>query len=120
MYLIGTVLTGPFGFAYFGLLNTAVPGLTFVAMVLSFVPHDLTCGPQVALIAAGQWQLDRLPALVDDLRRAGAVDRHRTAAIGSGYMIALYILFCAVVSIVAAALIPDYTNKDISEEHDRP
>ncbi len=26
----------------------------------------------------------------------------------------------AVVSIVATALMPDYTNKDISEEHDRP
>ena len=42
------------------------------------------------------------------------------AATGSGYMIALYILFCAVVSIVAASLMPDYTNKDISQEHDRP
>jgi general stress protein CsbA len=42
------------------------------------------------------------------------------AATGSGYMIALYILFCAVVSIVATVLMPDYTNKDISEKHDRP
>ena len=42
------------------------------------------------------------------------------AATGSGYAIALYILFCAVVSIIATALMPDYTNKDISEEHDRP
>ena len=38
------------------------------------------------------------------------------AATGSGYMIALYILFCAVVSIVATALMPDYTNKEISTE----
>jgi general stress protein CsbA len=42
------------------------------------------------------------------------------AATGSGYAIALYILFCAIVSIIATALMPDYTNKDISEEHDRP
>ena len=42
------------------------------------------------------------------------------AATGSGYVIALYILFCAIVSIAAVALMPDYTNKDISEEHDRP
>ena len=38
------------------------------------------------------------------------------AAFGSGYVIAVYILFCAVVSIVATVLMPDYTNQDISEE----
>jgi hypothetical protein len=42
------------------------------------------------------------------------------AATGSGYAIAVYILFCAIVSIVATALMPDYTNQDISEEHDKP
>jgi hypothetical protein len=38
------------------------------------------------------------------------------AAFGSGYVIAVYILFCAIVSIIATALLPDYTNRDISEE----
>src|ERR1700731_2880009 len=38
LYLIGAVLTGLFGFVYFGLLNTAVPGLIFIAIGLSFVP----------------------------------------------------------------------------------
>ena len=33
MYLIGSVLTGLFGFAYFGLLNTGVPELIFIAIV---------------------------------------------------------------------------------------
>jgi len=42
------------------------------------------------------------------------------AATGSGYVIALYILFCAIVSIVATALMPDNTNQDIAEEHDNP
>ena len=41
------------------------------------------------------------------------------AAFGSGCVIALYILFCAI-AIVATALLPDYTNRDISEEHDSP
>jgi hypothetical protein len=35
-------------------------------------------------------------------------------------VVALYILFCAIVSIVATSLMPDYTNQDISEEHDKP
>ena len=39
------------------------------------------------------------------------------AATGSGYAIAVYILFCAVVSIIATALMPDLTNRDISQEH---
>jgi hypothetical protein len=38
----------------------------------------------------------------------------------SGYAIAVYILFCAIVSIVATSLMPDYTNQDISQEHDKP
>ena len=42
------------------------------------------------------------------------------AAFGSGYVIALYILLCAIISIIATAMLPDYTNRDISEEHDRP
>jgi hypothetical protein len=39
------------------------------------------------------------------------------AAYGSGYVIAGYILFCAIVSIVSTMMLPDYTNRDISEEH---
>ena len=38
------------------------------------------------------------------------------AAFGSGYAVAAYILFCAMVSIIATALLPDYTNRDISGE----
>src|SRR5271166_1410420 len=39
------------------------------------------------------------------------------AAFGSGYVIAVYILFCAMVSVVATVLLPDYTNCDISGEY---
>jgi hypothetical protein len=38
------------------------------------------------------------------------------AATGSGYVIALYILFCAVVSVATTAFLPDRTNRDISQE----
>jgi hypothetical protein len=38
----------------------------------------------------------------------------------SGYAIALYILVCAVISFAAALLLPDDTNRDISQECDRP
>jgi hypothetical protein len=36
----------------------------------------------------------------------------------SGYAIAVFIAACAVLSLVATALMPDYTGKDISQEYD--
>ena len=38
------------------------------------------------------------------------------AATGSGYVIALYILFCVIVTIVSTIFLPDLTNRDISQE----
>jgi hypothetical protein len=35
-----------------------------------------------------------------------------------GYAIAIYIAACAVVSLISAAFIPDYTGRDISMEYD--
>jgi hypothetical protein len=35
---------------------------------------------------------------------------------GSGYSIALYVLVSAAISIAATLSLPDYTNRDISEE----
>ena len=128
MYIIGAVLTGLFGFAYFAMLNTAVPALIFIAIVLSFVPHDLLYGPQAALIAECFTQRLRYSGSsigyqLSSIISGGPAPLIATAllaATGSGYTIAVYILFCAIVSIVATAFMPDYTNKDISEEHDRP
>src|SRR6201984_891420 len=51
IYLIGSVAARIFGFIYFAMLNTVVPGWMFLAIVLSFIPHDLMYGPQAALIA---------------------------------------------------------------------
>jgi len=39
------------------------------------------------------------------------------AATHSGYSVAIYIFMTAVVSVVATAFLPDYTNRDISQEH---
>jgi hypothetical protein len=38
------------------------------------------------------------------------------AATGSGYVIAAYILMCAIVSVSATIPLPDNTNRDISRE----
>ena len=126
MYLIGAVVTGVFGFVYFAMLDTMVPGWIFLAIVLSLIPHDLMYGPQAALIAE---------CFTGRLRYSGASLGYQLASViaggpapliatalfaayKSGYAIALYILACAVISVIAAALLPDYTNRDISAEYD--
>ena len=50
-YLIGAVAMGVFGFIYFAVLNSLVPGLIFLGIMLSFVMHGILYGPQAALIA---------------------------------------------------------------------
>ena len=125
MYLIGAVLTGIYGFVYFALLDTTVPIWIFIAIVLSFVPHDLLYGPQAALIAECFTPRLRYSGASIDYQLSSVISGGPApliatalfAAFGTGYAIAAYILFCAVVSIIATAILPDYTNREISEEH---
>ncbi len=126
MYLIGVVTIGLFGFAYFGMLGTGMPWVIFIAIVLSLIPHDMQYGPQAALIAE---------SFTPRLRYSGASLGYQLASLiaggpspiiatalfasyQSGYAIAIYIAVCALISLVSAAMMPDYTGKDISAEYD--
>jgi MFS family permease len=126
MYLIGAAVTGLFGFLYFGMLDTMIPSAVFIAIVLSLIPHDMMYGPQAALIAE---------AFTPRLRYSGASLGYQLASIiaggpapliatalfaayHTGYAIAIYILGCAVISLVATGFMPDYTGQDISAEYD--
>ena len=92
MYLIGAVATGMFGFVYFAMLNSLVPALMFLAVMLSFVPHGMIFGPQAALFAECFTPRLRYSGTsigfhlaVDYRRRAGAADCHRAAGLaGTG------------------------------------
>jgi MFS family permease len=127
MYMIGSVFVGIFGFIYFALLDTKVPALIFVAIALSLLPVMTCYGPQAALIAE---------SFTPRLRYSGASLGYQLASIiaggpspfiatalfatfNSSFPIALYILGCAVIGIVATTLLTDYTNKDISAEYER-
>jgi MFS family permease len=127
MYLIGVLVMGIFGFLYFGMLEKATPAWILAAIILSLVPHDLMYGPQAAFIAE---------SFTGRLRYSGASIGYQLASViaggpapliatalfahyHSGYAIAGYILACSVVSAIAAALLEDYTNKDISDEYDQ-
>jgi MFS family permease len=126
VYMLGAALTGVYGFAYFGLLNTGVTGLIFLAVAVSLIPHDIMYGPQAALIAE---------CFTGRLRYSGSSLGYQLASViaggpapliaaalyaeyRSGMAIALYILACAVISLIATAMLPDYTNRDISAEYD--
>ena len=126
MYMSGVVVTGLFGFLYFGMVDTAIPSAVFIAIVLSLIPHDMQYGPQAALIAE---------AFTPRLRYSGASLGYQLASViaggpapiiatalfatyHTGYAVAVYIAACAAISLVAVAFMPDYTGKDISVEYD--
>jgi len=124
IYMLGAALTGAYGFAYFTLLDTRAPALVTLAVVLSLVPHDMMYGPQAALIAESftgrlrysgaslGYQLSSLiaggPA---PLIASSLMSRYR-----SSMPIAVFILGCAIISLLATAMLKDNTNKDISSD----
>ena len=124
--MLGAAVTGVFGFIYFAMIDTGSPVLVFIAIVLSLIPHDMQYGPQAALIAE---------AFTPRLRYSGSSLGYQLASIiaggpapiiagllfgafHTGYAISVYIAACAIVSLVSAAMMPDYTGRDISAEYD--
>jgi len=125
MYMLGAAATGVYGFIYFGLLDTGSLPLIFLAIVVSLIPHDMQYGPQAALIAE---------SFTGRLRYSGASLGYQLSSViaggpapliatwlfgvyGSAYAIAFYIAACSVVTLIATALMPDYTGRDIAREY---
>jgi MFS family permease len=123
MYIIGCIFVAVFTFAYFAMLDTRSTTLIFIAVALSFIPVMTMYGPEAALIAE---------AFTPRLRYSGASLGYQLASIiaggpapfistwlfatyGATWPIGIYVVICAVISIGATAMLPDYTNKDISE-----
>ena len=115
-----------FGFIDFALLNTMVPGWIFLAIMLSLIPHDMMYGPQAALIAE---------SFTGRLRYSGSSLGYQLASIiaggpapliatwlygtyGTPYAIAGYIAVCAIITLIAVAMMTDYTGKDIEGEYE--
>ncbi len=125
MYMIGAIVTGVFGFIYFGMLATGSLPVIFFAIILSLIPHDMMYGPQAALIAE---------SFTGRLRYSGASLGYQLASVIAGgpapliaawlygtfhsaTAIAGYVALCAVISLIATAAMTDYTGKDISGEY---
>jgi metabolite-proton symporter len=125
MYMIGAAVTGIFGFAYFAMLNTGSATIIFIAVVISLVPHDMLYGPQAALIAESftgrlRYSGSSLGYQLASIIAGGPAPLIATWLFGtyrSSFPIALYIAICAIITLIATALMTDYTGKDISGEY---
>ena len=136
-YMIGAVLMGAFAYPYFLLLQTKNPVVVVIAIVLSVsFFHDWLYGPQAALIS------ERFGT---KLRYSGASLGYQLASITAGgpapiiatylvanskgilgpgaptyTLIALYIIFMAVVSFVSTALLREYSGKAAAADVGEP
>jgi MFS family permease len=126
VYIAGIIGTGIWGFVYFGMLDSRVAVLAFIAIALSLVFHDLQYGPQAAMIA------ESFPTR---LRYSGASIGYQLASIVAGgpapliaaalfaaykssTPVAVYILISAVISLIATLMMPERSRQDISVEHE--
>jgi hypothetical protein len=108
------------------MVNTGIAAVIFLAIVLSLIPHDMMYGPQAALIAE---------SFTGRLRYSGASLGYQLASVIAGgpapliaawlfgkyhtpYAIAGYIAACAVISVIATALMTDRTGASIASEYD--
>lgn len=121
LYLIGVALTFVWAFPFVSLVNTGVPILIGLAVVLSMIPHNMQSGAQSALISQ---------SFAPEIRYSGAsIGYSLTSIIGGGiaplictylihtygslYAVGFYIAFTAVISFIAAALIKQRSEDDI-------
>jgi hypothetical protein len=126
VYMVGVILTGAVAFPYFGLLNTGVAALVVIAVIVSLIPHDLQYGPQAALIAE---------SFTGRLRYSGASMGYQLASLTAGgpapliatkllsvyhssAPIALYIVGCSVVSLLALLFMKERSQVDHTVEYD--
>jgi len=124
LYMIGAAAMVIYSFVYFGLLDTAVPALVLLAVVLSLPIHDIQYGPQAAFIAE---------AFTPRVRYSGSSLGYQLASITAGgpapliavalfsiynssLPIAIYMAVCALISLASAAVMPDRGKADIDAD----
>ena len=109
-YMFGAVAMALFAWPYFALLDTRVPGLVLLAIILAPIVHDIQYGPQAAFIAE---------AFPPRVRYSGASLGYHLASVtaggpapiiaayllsqfGSSLAIVAYIVVCALISLWSA------------------
>jgi MFS family permease len=115
IFMFGAAGTGLFAFAYFALLDTALPGPVVLATLIAFFFHNLMWG-SVAVLAAEcfaprlRYSGTSIGYQFATALAGGTAPMIATALLlwtGASQMIAIYVFASAIVSIAAAATLPD-------------
>jgi MFS family permease len=122
VYVTGAVLMAIVAFPFFLLLNTAVLGFIILGTALIAIAHSIQYGPQSSYIA------ENFPT---SLAYAGSGLGYQAASLIAGgpapllatwmlptfgwQAIAVYIIACVVLTLIAAALLPDRSRSDVAE-----
>ncbi len=124
IYMAGSALMGVYGFVLFAAMDSGIAVIAFLGVFLALIPHAMQYGPQAAMIA------ESFPT---NLRYAGAGMGYQLASViaggpaplvatyllketGSGWSIAAAIAGCAVISLIAVALLDDRSKADINDD----
>ncbi|MEV6039187.1 MFS transporter [Nonomuraea sp. NPDC052116] len=126
LYIIGSAAMVVWSFVYWPLLDTRVPSLVLLAIVLAAPIHDIQYGPQATFIAE---------SFTGRLRYSGASLGYQLASVTAGgpapliavwlyatyqssFAIAVYMAICALISVVAAFALKDRSKQDYAVEYD--
>lgn len=115
IYAWGAAILGVWGFIYFALLDSGVTWLAFVALCLGLIPHAMQYGPQASIIAESfptnlRYTGAGLGYQLSSIIAAGPAALIATWLIhqfGTGYVVTVYILVYAVITLVALKLLKD-------------
>jgi MFS family permease len=126
IYGVGAVASIVYAFPYFLLLGSGVAALAMLAVVLSLITHDFQYGPQAALIAESftgrvRYSGSSLGYQFASIIAGGPSPLIATALLakfGATGPISGYIIFCAVLTLIALALIPNRQALDHAVEYD--
>jgi MFS family permease len=121
VYATGAILMGIAAFPFFLLLNTTSIGLIILGTALIAIPHAIQYGPQSSYIT------ENFPT---GLAYAGSGLGYQAASLIAGgpapllatwmlpnfgwQAIAVYMIACVVLTLIAAALLPDRTRTDVA------
>ena len=122
VYTTGAIVMGIVAFPFFLLLNTAALGFIILGTALIAIAHSMQYGPQSSYIA------ENFPT---GLAYAGSGLGYQAASLIAGgpapllatwmlptfgwQAIAVYIIACVVITLAAAALLPDRSKADVAE-----
>jgi nitrate/nitrite transporter NarK len=128
LVIVGAAAMILWSYPFWALLDTRTPLLVMVAIIALLPIHDMQHGPQATFIAE---------SFTARLRYSGASLGYNLASLtadgpallipyallrasGSSLPVAIYMIVCAAISLVAAAALRDRSRQDMATEYDEP